>query len=97
MATQKVTLKPFNTVTLAVGTQYNLVAPGPGRYFANLVADTGPVAISNANTVSPTDPNSFQLPQNVPYTPQAFWGPDGIWVATTAANSLSVALASRGQ
>lgn len=95
MATSKVTLQAFNSVPLAVGNQYNLVAPAAGHYYFNLLnTGTGNVAISKASTVSPTDPASFQLPPNLALAPLV-WGPDGIWVAAGTAETLSVQLVSR--
>lgn len=99
MATQKIVLNPFNTLTLAAGTQYNLVAPAIGNYAVMMVNwSGGEVAVSNASTVSLTDPASFTIPtgannaSDIPFT-FGIWGPTGIWVAGTG--SLSVLLLSQ--
>lgn len=96
MATQKVVLTPFNTLTLVAGTQYNLTAPSTGHYNVTLVNwSGGAVAVSNANTVSLSDPGSFTIPignnnaADIPYTFRIS-GTAGLWVAGTG--SLSVLL-----
>lgn len=95
MAIQTVVLGPFNSVSLVLGNQYNLVAGGPGNYYFNVLnVGTGNIAISNANTVGLSDPASYMLPPNLSFSPLA-WGPDGIWVAAGAAELISVALVPR--
>lgn len=97
MANVTVVLKPFNNVALATGNAYNLVAPGSGHYYFSILnLGTGDVAISNANTVSATDPGSYLLPPNLSLSPLA-WGTTGVWVAAAAAESISVALLPRDQ
>lgn len=92
MAIQTVVLGPFNSISLVLGDQYNLVAGGAGNYyFSVLNTGNGNIAISNANTVALSDPASYMLPPNLSFSPLA-WGPSGIWVAAGAAELISVAL-----
>lgn len=97
MANITVTLGPYNNVSLALGNNYHLVAPTKGHYyFSFLNAGTANIAISNANTVGLSDPNSFLLPPNGTFAPLV-WGPDGLWVGAGAPELLSVALIPRQQ
>lgn len=92
MATQRVVLNPFNNLSVGVGTQYNLVAAGPGHYTFNILnTGTAEIAISNAATVGMADPASYLLPPNLSVA-LTVWGPSGLWVAAGAAETISVAL-----
>lgn len=85
-------LQPYNTLTLAANTATQLTTP-QGTWTV-LILNLGPgnLFIKGANTVSATDPASFELPINLSLT---LLVNGSIWIAADAAGKASVALIPR--
>jgi len=88
-------LGPYNTLTLAASTPTQIISPGGGHCYFNLLnLGTGNLFISNLSNVG-NNPTSFKLPTGLVLLPIAVYGPTGIWVAVDTAGSISVAVVPR--
>ena len=89
MANVVTPLKTWNTINLTAGNAYHLTAP-PGHYYFQIL-NSGSVAayISDASTVSSSDPASYELPANLAVSPLV-WGPTGVWLSGAGAVSVQL-------
>ena len=88
-------LSAFNTLTMTLGTVYNIYVPRGGHaYFYLFNLGTGNVFIKGDGTVSATDPASYKLPTNQSLSPLTN-SATGLWIVADAAGSVSIAVVPR--
>lgn len=93
-----VTLKPYNTVTLAATTVYQLVGPGGAGQILNII-NLGPGSLYIRADADPSvgDANSFQVPASNTQLLSfpVIRGSNGLRVISDQAGKISVQMTSR--
>src|SRR5215471_4243548 len=88
-----ITLAPLNTISLAANTPTQLIAPGPGHYYFQVLnRGPGQLGIGRDSSVTAGGPSSLTMGTDYSFTGAPVWGPDGIWISSTVANTVAVAL-----